>query len=112
MLRAVVSVHGLQYSGALDTKIVPHITASGKLWLSTLKDEEAVRIVSQWNIEDAKNYGGPSAITSIQELLADLEKTREIGFATVIEGAEVGVAAIAVGVYDGPVGKVSCFVDL
>lgn len=100
VLRAVVSVHGLQYSGALDTKIVPHITASGKLWLSTLKDEEAVRIVSQWNIEDTKNYGGPSAITSIQDLLADLENTRKAEFATVIEEAEVGVAAVAVGVYD------------
>lgn len=100
VLRAVVSVHGLQYSGALETKIVPHITASGKLWLSTLKDEDAVRIVSQWNVEDARDYGGPTAITSIRDLLADLEKTRKTGFATVIEEAEVGVGAAAVGVFN------------
>ena len=100
VLRAVVSLHGLQYSGALDTRIVPHITASGKVWLSTLKDEEAVRIVSQWNIEKAREYGGPTATTSIRDLLADLEKTRKAGFATVVEEAEVGVCAAAVGVYD------------
>lgn len=100
VLRAVVSLHGLQYSGALDTRIVPHITASGKVWLSTLKDEEAVRIVSNWNIEDARDYGGPTAITSIRDLLTDLEKPRKTGFATVVEEAEIGVCAAAVGIYD------------
>jgi DNA-binding IclR family transcriptional regulator len=100
VLRAVVSMHGLQYSGTLDTRIVPHITASGKVWLSTLKDEEAVRIVSRWNIEEAREYGGPTAITSIRALLADLDKTRKTGFATVVEEAEIGVCAAAVGVYD------------
>lgn len=100
VLRAVLSSHGLQYRGASETKIIPHITASGKIWLSTLKDEEAVRIVSQWNIEQAREYGGPNGITSIRGLLTDLGKIRKAGFATVIEEAEVGVCAAAVGVYD------------
>ncbi len=100
VLRAVVSARGLQYHGASDTKIIPHITASGKLWLSTLKDEEAVRIVSQWNIEDAKEYGGPNAVTSIKGLLTDLGKIRRAGYAIIAEEAEVGVCAASVGVYD------------
>ena len=34
VLRAVVNARGLQYRGASDTRIIPHVTASGKLWLS------------------------------------------------------------------------------
>ena len=100
VLRAVVSSHGLQYRGASDTKIVPHITASGKLWLSTLTDEEAMRIASRWNIEQAKEYGGPKGISSIHALLSDLGNIRKTGFSTAIEEAEVGVCAIAVGIFD------------
>ena len=108
VLRAVVSSHGLQYRGAPETKIVPHITASGKLWLSTLKDEEAVRIVSKWNIEDAKTYGGPQGKTSIKELLEDLEKIRKDKFSVIVEEAEVGVCAAAIGVYEtGDSGKLA-----
>lgn len=99
VLRAVVSSHGLQYRGALDTKIVPHITASGKMWLSSMTDEEAMRIVSQWDIGKSKEYGGPNAVTSIKQLLADLEKVRKAGFAIIFEEAEVGVCAAAVGIY-------------
>lgn len=100
VLRAVVSSHGLQYRGALDTKILPHITASGKMWLSSMSDEEAVRIISQWNIEQSRDYGGPNAVTSTKQLLADLEKIRRAGFAVIFEEAEVGVCAAAVGVYN------------
>ena len=71
-----------------------------KSLLSTLKDEEAVRIVSQWNIEQAREYGGPNGITTIKGLLGDLEKIRKDKYAMVIEEAEVGVCAAAVGVYD------------
>jgi len=100
VLRAVVNSHGLQYRGALETKIVPHITANGKIWLSTLKDEEAIRIVSQWNIEQAREYGGPNGVTTIKGLLGDLEKIRKDKYAMVFEEAEIGVCAAAVGVYD------------
>lgn len=100
VLRAVVSSHGLQYRGALDTKIVPHITASGKMWLSSLSDEEAVRVVSHWRIERSRDYAGPNAVTSIQGLLSDLETVRRDGYAAIVEEAEVGVCAVAVGIPD------------
>lgn len=101
VLRAVTSRHGLQYHGALDTKVVPHITASGKMWLSTLSDEEAMRVVSHWDISKSHEYGGPNAVTSVKALLADLEVIRKQGHAAIYEEAELGVGAIAVGVYDG-----------
>ena len=100
VLRAVESGHGLQYRGAPETKIIPHITASGKLWLSTLKEEEAVRIMSNWNIAESKTYGGSRAKATIKELLDDLEKIRKDRFSIIIEEAEVGVAAAAIGVYE------------
>ncbi len=100
VLRAVVSSHGLQYRGALDTRIVPHITASGKMWLSSLSDEEAMRVVSQWDLARSRDYGGPNAVTSIKALLSDLEKIRDEGCSIIFEEAELGVCAAAVGVYD------------
>ena len=100
VLRAVVSSHGLQYRGVTDTKVVPHITASGKMWLSSLSDEEAVRVVSNWDLEHSREYGGPKGITSIKDLLSDLKKIREDGFAIIFEEAEIGVCAAAVGVLD------------
>ncbi|MBW8637184.1 IclR family transcriptional regulator [Hoeflea sp. WL0058] len=99
VLRAVVSSHGLQYRGGIDTRIIPHTTASGKMWLSSLNDEEALRIVANWNIEQSRNYAGPKAVTSVKSLLADLKSIRKLGYSIIIEEAEVGVCAIAMGVY-------------
>ena len=100
VLRAVQSSHGLQYRGSLDTRIIPHVTASGKMWLSSLSNEEAVRAIAQWDISKSRDYGGPNAVTSIKGLLRDLEAIRAAGYSVIMEEAEVGVCAVAVAVPD------------
>lgn len=100
VLRSVVSRHGLQYRGKTETQVVPHITASGKVWLSTLSDEEVVQIISEWDVAKAVEYGGPNATTSVKGLFANLREARKLQYAAIEEEAEVGVAAVAVGIYD------------
>ncbi len=56
--------------------------------------------MSNWNIEESKTYGGSRAKVTIKELLDDLEKIRKDRFSIIIEEAEVGVAAAAIGVYE------------
>jgi DNA-binding IclR family transcriptional regulator len=68
--------------------------------LSTLSDEEVERIVSDWNIDEPKDYGGPNAVTSMKALYLDLERVRRDGYAIIMEEAEIGVCAVAVGIYD------------
>ncbi|WCK80193.1 IclR family transcriptional regulator [Agrobacterium fabrum] len=99
---------GLIYQPELVAKVPLHTTANGKAWLATLDRGEALdrAIASGLGRTD---LGGPRVITSKQTFSAALDETEERGWATAIEEAEPGVAAVAAAIRVGAqvVGTVS-----
>lgn len=85
---------GLIYQPELVAKVPLHTTANGKAWLATLDREEALSRAVASGL-GRMDLGGPRVITSRQTFSAALDETEERGWATAIEEAEPGVAAVA-----------------
>jgi IclR family transcriptional regulator, acetate operon repressor len=90
---------GLRYDGNLGRQAVLHATAAGKAWLSTLSDEEAVRLVLEQGFR-GPDETGPRAVRTVEEFLAMLNEARKLGFATSIEEAAIGVNSVAAPIVD------------
>ena len=86
---------GLRYEPAMGHTIVLHATATGKAWLATLAEDEALRIVFAHGF-DTETRVGPNCVRSIGELSRQLEETRRRGYATAVEEGEPGTAALAI----------------
>lgn len=93
--RAQGAVAGLRYDPDMGQEIILHATANGKAWLSTLPEEEALALVYSRGFASARPLG-PNSARSIDELRARLAEVRARGFATSMEEAEAGTAAVAV----------------
>lgn len=86
---------GLLYQPSLATSAVPlNVTASGKVWLSTLPLDEAVQHAQRSGFRDIERYG-PNAIRSLSALRRELEATAQRGFGLAVNEAEPGVTAVA-----------------
>lgn len=68
-------------------------TATGQMWLSTLTEEEALRLVTLQGFGDPKALG-PNAPRTVQALLERLRAARERGWTYVTDSSVVGLAAI------------------
>lgn len=86
---------GLRYDPDMGQEIVLHATANGKAWLATLPENEALRIVCARGFETLRP-AGPNCVRDVDSLRRHLAETRARGFATAIEEAEEGTAAVAV----------------
>lgn len=93
----------LRYDPDMGTPVVLHATAVGRAWLSTLDEEEAVRIVVAAGFDVPARFNR-NAITNVGDLRAELAATRDRGYGLAIEEGEVGTVAFAVPVI-GPSGK-------
>ena len=83
----------------INGQVVPlHTTAMGKAWLSTLPEEEAVKILMDRGL--GGSLAGPKAAMSIEELRVALRQAGELQFGIVEEEAEAGISAISVVVRD------------
>jgi IclR family acetate operon transcriptional repressor len=91
---------GLIYQPELVAKVPLHTTANGKAWLATLDREEALARAVASGL-GRTDIGGPRVITSKQTFSAALDETEERGWATAIEEAEPGVAAVAAAIRVG-----------
>jgi IclR family transcriptional regulator, acetate operon repressor len=91
---------GLKYDPDTGYDVVLHATATGKAWLSTLPEDEAVRIVSRTGFKTPERFG-PNAIRTIKEFRRALAETRARGYGVAIEEGEPGTAAVAVAVRVG-----------
>ena len=69
-------------------------TAMGKVLLSTLSDDEAVRRF------DPEAVPTPNSARSVGDFLAGLARTRKRGFAVENQENELGVTCVAIGVPD------------
>jgi DNA-binding IclR family transcriptional regulator len=88
---------GLVYEPDMGEKIVPFSTANGKIWLSTLPREAAIRIALEAGLGDTATFG-PNVVSTIEGLNAELDRTVARGYAIAQEEAEDGVGAVAVAI--------------
>jgi IclR family acetate operon transcriptional repressor len=91
-LRWVAKAQGSSALLIINEASIPHATASGKAWLSTLPVGEAKSILNGHDLERPTSH----TMTEIPTLLADLDEARTQGYAVVEEEMEVGINAIAV----------------
>ena len=99
--RAQGAPAGLRYDPDMGDEIVLHATANGKAWLATMDDAAVRRILKARGLKSARTLG-PRVATSVRDVLAHLARVREQGFATAVEEAELGTAAVAVAFRAGP----------
>lgn len=94
---------GLRYDPGVDHDtghdVILHATSTGKVWLASMPDEEALRIVAATDLRTPERFG-PNAVRTLEAFRAKLEETRRKGFGEAIEEGEAGTAAVAVAVYD------------
>jgi DNA-binding IclR family transcriptional regulator len=80
----------------MGQKVALHATATGKIWLSSLTTEEALRHVLRDGFGTPDDHG-PKVLQTVEELQEDLKQTRERGYGLAIEEADPGIVALAVG---------------
>ncbi|NQW11680.1 MAG: IclR family transcriptional regulator [Alphaproteobacteria bacterium] len=86
--------YGLRYDGNFGKQVTVSATATGKAWLATLSDEEAIRIVLTAGFGDPAELG-PRAVSDVAGLIEALSRTRKQGYGTAYEEGEPGMAAVA-----------------
>ena len=92
--RAQGATQGLRYDPAMDRDVVLHATATGKAWLATLPEEEALSIAYRRGFHVPPGFG-PRVVKTVDELRAQLRETRARGYALAIDEGEPGTVAIA-----------------
>jgi DNA-binding IclR family transcriptional regulator len=89
----------LRYVPVLGREIVLYTTGSGAVWLASLTDKEALRIMHQQGFVKGATPGyGRNAVGSDREFLAKLSKARRDNYSLNLEEGEPGINAIAVAV--------------
>lgn len=99
--RAQGATAGLRYEPPMGTGIVLHATATGKAWLASLPEAEALRIVCARGF-DAEGRTGPNALGDVDALRTHLAETRSRGYALAVEEGEIGTIAMATTFRAGP----------
>ncbi|WP_082766988.1 IclR family transcriptional regulator [Bosea sp. PAMC 26642] len=99
--RAQGATAGLRYEPPMGTEIVLHATATGKAWLASLPESEALRIVCARGF-DAQGRTGPNALSDVDALRDHLAETRRRGVALAVEEGEIGTVALATTFRSGP----------
>lgn len=85
---------GLRYDPPMGREVVLHATATGKAWLATLPEDEALRLVRARGLVTPEGFGA-NAVRSLDALATHLAQAREQGYAVAHEEGEPGIAAIA-----------------
>ncbi|MEO1239309.1 MAG: IclR family transcriptional regulator [Pseudomonadota bacterium] len=80
----------------VGTQVPFHCTASGKMYLSSLRSDKLHRITTWLDLERHTEF----TITKKETLLADLAQIRQRGYATDNEEFMLGMAAVAVPIND------------
>jgi DNA-binding IclR family transcriptional regulator len=94
LARAQGATQGLRYDPPMGRDVVLHATATGKAWLATLPEQDALRIVCARGFATPQGFG-QRALKSVDELRRHLAETRRRGYALAVEEGEPGTVAIA-----------------
>ena len=92
--RAQGATTGLRYDADMGQEVALHATATGKAWLATLPEDEALRIVCARRFFSHLRLG-PRARSTVKDLKRHLAETRARGYAVAVEEAEPGIVALA-----------------
>ncbi|MGZ4591966.1 MAG: IclR family transcriptional regulator [Actinomycetes bacterium] len=92
----VPSPHTLRMFAEVGRHVPPHTTASGKVLLAALPPERAAAVLRRTGLPRHTE----NTLTDLRELLAELDRTRDRGWAADEEEHETGVRCVAV-----PVGR-------
>ncbi len=98
--KAQGAVRGLRYDPDMGLSVNLSCSSAGHAWLSTLSDEEALRLVSRQGFGKPEDFG-PKAPTTIKALQAYLGAARKRGFAMINEVFAPAMTAIAAPVRSG-----------
>ncbi|MEA3104095.1 IclR family transcriptional regulator domain-containing protein, partial [Caballeronia mineralivorans] len=80
----------------MHSPIALHATSVGKAWLAAMSNDEAIGYALRGGLGKPNGAGTSKAITSVDQLMPELEVTRQRGYGLVVEEAEPGVVAMAV----------------
>lgn len=108
-LDAIESSRAVRVAGRVGRVLPAHCTSIGKLLLAQLTDDEIASLLGP----DPLPSETPASITSLADLLADLDQVRRCGYAVNSGESEDGVAAVAVPLRDhrgAVVAAISCAV--
>jgi DNA-binding IclR family transcriptional regulator len=92
--RAQGATRGLRYDPDMSQEVVLHATATGKAWLASLPEEEALRIVCARGFA-VRPFAGRNVVRGIDGLRAHLAETRVRGYAVAVDEGEQGTVAMA-----------------
>lgn len=97
--KAQGALTGLRYDPDMGQAVVLHATASGKAWLATLDEAQALTLVQSCGFVVPSRFGRP-IVRDEATLHAELAKTRERGWGMSIEEGEPGTCAAACAIVD------------
>ena len=80
----------------IGTKVPFHCTASGKMYLSSLRSSRLERMLSTWDLDPYTDH----SITDLSELVTHVASIRKNGYSTDNQEFMDGMVAIAVPIYD------------
>ena len=92
--RAQGARQGLRYDPDMGSIARLSCSSSGLAWLSTMKDDDALALVSQQGLGLPKDFG-PNAPKNLKEFLKVLHETRKQGFSLTEETYTAGLNALA-----------------
>lgn len=94
---------GLRYDPDVDHDtghdVILHATATGKAWLATLPEDDALAIVEATGLRTPGRFG-PHVVKTLTDFRALLLQARRRGYGEAVEEGEPGTAAVAVAVRD------------
>jgi DNA-binding IclR family transcriptional regulator len=94
LARAQGATHGLRYDPPMSRDVVLHATATGKAWLASLPEADALRIVCARGFATPPGFGARAA-RNVDELRRRVDDARRRGYAIAIDEGEPGTVAIA-----------------
>ncbi len=97
---------GLRYDPGRDQGSIVHLasTAGGLAWLSTLSDDEALKLIAAQGVTP-RSDAGLHAPKSVSDVITAIRETRERGYSISTDSYHAGMAAMAVPIRRGSDGN-------
>jgi DNA-binding IclR family transcriptional regulator len=96
---------GLRFDPEMGREILLHATATGKIWLASMSNDDAIRLVLRQGFADPRSIG-PRACRSVETFMKALEETRNRDLGIAVDEIEAGTSALAVAIRSSPEDRV------
>lgn len=88
---------GLRYNPDMGQPVVLHATATGRAWMATMPEEEALALVDMRGFDVPSGFGRQKVLTGA-DLSNELNRTRDRGYGLAVEEGEPGIVAVAMAI--------------